>query len=114
MMLAELDLDLDMFQGPFDLLLALVLREEIEMAELPIAEIVVAYVERMEERGEIDLDSATEFVVLVAALLEIKVRLLFGLEDDEEELTIEEAEEELIERLMDAVPPLCTLRPLAQ
>ncbi len=101
MMLAELDLDLDMFQGPFDLLLALVLREEIEMAELPIAEIVVAYVERMEERGEIDLESATEFVVLVAALLEIKVRLLFGLEDDEEELTIEEAEEELIERLME-------------
>ena len=102
MTVAEFDLDLDVFQGPFDLLLALVLREEIELAELPIAEIVVAYVQRMEERGEIDLESATEFVVLIAALLEIKVRLLFGIEDDEEEeLTAEEAEQELIERLIE-------------
>ena len=38
-------LDLDVFQGPFDLLLALVLREEIELVEVPIAEVVVAYVE---------------------------------------------------------------------
>ena len=43
-------LDLDVFQGPFDLLLALVMREEIELAELPIAEIVVAYVEHAYER----------------------------------------------------------------
>lgn len=102
MTVAEFDLDLDVFQGPFDLLLALVLREEIELAELPIAEIVVAYVARMEERGEIDLESATEFVVLIAALLEIKVRMLFGMEDDEvEELTAEEAEQELIQRLIE-------------
>ncbi len=102
MTVAEFDLDLDVFQGPFDLLLALVLREEIELAELPIAEIVVAYVERMEERGEIDLESATEFVVLIAALLEIKVRLLFGIEDsDEDDITVEEAEQELIERLIE-------------
>ena len=102
MTVAEFDLDLEVFQGPFDLLLALVLREEIELAELPIAEIVVAYVELLEERDEIDLESATEFVVLIAALLEIKVRMLFGLEDDEEEeLTVEEAEQELIERLIE-------------
>jgi segregation and condensation protein A len=102
MTVAEFDLDLDVFQGPFDLLLALVLREEIELAELPIAEIVIAYIQRMEERGEIDLESATEFVVLIAALLEIKVRLLFGgEEDDQEDLTVEEAEQELIERLIE-------------
>ncbi len=102
MTVAEFDLDLDVFQGPFDLLLALVLREEIELAELPIAEIVIAYIQRMEERDEIDLESATEFIVLIAALLEIKVRLLFGIEDSEEEdLTVEEAEQELIERLIE-------------
>ncbi|HEU0194885.1 MAG TPA: segregation/condensation protein A, partial [Gaiellales bacterium] len=93
---------LDVFQGPFDLLLALVMREEIELAEVPIAEIVVAFVERMQERGEIDLESASEFLVLVAALLEIKVRLLFpDDEEDLEELTAEQAEAELIERLIE-------------
>ena len=103
MTVAEFDLDLDVFQGPFDLLLALVLREEIELAELPIAEIVVAYVARMEERGEIDLESATEFVVLIAALLEIKVRhaLRHGGDEEEEQLTVEEAEQELIQRLIE-------------
>src|SRR5437879_13253888 len=76
MILADLELDLDVFQGPFDLLLALVLREEVELADVPIAEIVVAYVGRAYDQGELDLESASEFLVLVAALLEIKVRLL--------------------------------------
>ena len=55
MNLTQLDLDLDVFQGPFDLLLALVMREEIELAEVPIAEIVVAYIERAYDDGELDL-----------------------------------------------------------
>src|SRR5512135_2094556 len=89
MILADLELDLDVFQGPFDLLLALVLREEVELADVPIAEIVVAYVERAYEKGELDLESASEFLVLMAALLEIKVRLLFP------------AEAELFQRLIE-------------
>jgi segregation and condensation protein A len=101
MILADLELDLDVFQGPFDLLLALVLREEVELADVPIAEIVVAYVERAYDKGELDLESASEFLVLMAALLEIKVRLLFPGESDEEELTPEQAEAELFQRLID-------------
>jgi segregation and condensation protein A len=98
---AELMLDLDVFQGPFDLLLALVMREEIELAELPIAEVVVTYVEHAYEDGVLDLESATEFLVLIAALLEIKVRLLFPDDEDEEEpFTAEQAEAELLARLM--------------
>src|SRR3954452_7703016 len=77
------------------------MREEIELAEVPIAEIVVAYVERAYDDGELDLESASEFLVLVAALLEIKVRLLFPSEDDEEELTPEQAEAELFARLLE-------------
>jgi segregation and condensation protein A len=101
MILADLELDLDVFQGPFDLLLALVLREEVELADVPIAEIVVAYVERAYEKGELDLESASEFLVLMAALLEIKVRLLFPGESDDEELSPEQAEAELFQRLID-------------
>ncbi|HEU0193892.1 MAG TPA: segregation/condensation protein A, partial [Gaiellales bacterium] len=103
MTVSDLELDLDVFQGPFDLLLALVMREEIELAEVPIADIVVAFVERMRERGEIDLESASEFLVLIAALLEIKVRMLFpGEEDDESDgMSAEEAEAELLARLIE-------------
>ncbi len=101
MIVSDLMLDLDVFQGPFDLLLALVMREEIELAELPIAEVVVAYVEHAYDDGVLDLESASEFLVLIAALLEIKVRLLFpGEEDEEEAFTAEEAEAELLARLM--------------
>jgi segregation and condensation protein A len=101
MIVADLMLDLDVFQGPFDLLLALVMREEIELAELPIAEVVLAYVEHAYEDGVLDLESASEFLVLIAALLEIKVRLLFpGEEDEEEPFTAEQAEAELLARLL--------------
>jgi segregation and condensation protein A len=102
--LSDLELDLDVFQGPFDLLLALILREEVELSEVPIAEIVVTFMAGIEDRGELDLESASEFLVLIAALLEIKVRLLFGVEDveeDESELTAEQAEAELFARLIE-------------
>jgi segregation and condensation protein A len=102
MILADLELDLDVFHGPFDLLLALVLREEVELADIPIAEIVVAYVGRAYDHGQLDLESASEFLVLVAALLEIKVRRLFpGELDDIDELSPEQAEAELFQRLVE-------------
>jgi segregation and condensation protein A len=47
---AELDLDLDVFAGPFDLLMAVVLREEVSLAEISLGEIVVAYLEHLERR----------------------------------------------------------------
>jgi segregation and condensation protein A len=99
----ELDLDLDAFEGPFDLLLTLVLREEVPLAEVDVAGIIVAFVERLAEREELDLDACGEFLVLVAALLELKARGLFGDEDGElEDLGPEEAAEELARRLEEA------------
>ncbi len=75
---AELDLDLDVFAGPFDLLMAVVLREEVSLAEVSLGEVVVAYLEHLEGAGELDLDAATEFLVLIASLLELKSRLLLA------------------------------------
>src|SRR5690242_3821033 len=96
----ELELDLDAFEGPFDLLLSLVLREELPLAELDLAQIVVAFVERLAEREELDLEACGEFLVLVAALLELKARGLFPEEEAElSELEPEEAAEELARRL---------------
>ena len=100
MSVRELELDLDAFEGPFDLLLTLVLREEVPLAEVDVAGIVVAFIERLAEREELDLDACGEFLVLVASLLELKARGLFGDEDGElDELAPEEAAEELARRL---------------
>jgi segregation and condensation protein A len=96
----ELELDLDAFEGPFDLLLTLVLREELELREVDLAEIVVAFVERLARRDELDLDACGEFLILISALLELKARGLFPEEDAElAELEPEEAAEELARRL---------------
>jgi segregation and condensation protein A len=96
----ELELDLDAFEGPFDLLLTLLLKEELEPAEIDMAGIVVAFVERLAERDELDLEACGEFLVLIAALLELKARALFPDEEAElAELEPEEAAEELARRL---------------
>jgi segregation and condensation protein A len=104
MHLAELELDLDVFSGPFDLLLTLVLREEVDLRELSLAEVIVAYLDHLDARGELDLEATTEFIVLVAALLELKSRLLLPGEELEELLDIEpgEAAEELLARMIEA------------
>jgi segregation and condensation protein A len=102
MSIATLDLDLEVFNGPFDLLLTLVLKEEIDLLEVDLAEVVLAYVEYLERSGELDLEAATEFLVLIAALLELKSRLMLPA-DEEEGLDIEpvEAAEELLARLLE-------------
>ena len=102
MQLASLDLDLEVFQGPFDLLLALVLREEVDLLEVDLAEIVLTYIDYLESTGELDLEAATEFLVLIAALLELKSRLMLPGGDEEGlEWEPEEAAEELLARMLE-------------
>src|SRR5947199_9314314 len=99
MIVRELELDLDAFEGPFDLLLTLVLKEELDLAEVDVAGIVLGFVERLAERDELDLEACGEFLVLVAALLELKARGLFPDEEAElADLEPEEAAEELARR----------------
>jgi segregation and condensation protein A len=98
----DLELDLDVFAGPFDLLLSLVLREELDLLEVDLADIVITYVDHLEQREELDLESTTEFLVLIAALLELKSRLMLpGAEIDElDELLPAEAADELLARML--------------
>jgi segregation and condensation protein A len=103
MQVADLELDLEVFSGPFDLLLTLVLREEVDLMEVELADVVLAYIDVLEARGDLDLETATEFLVLVAALLELKSRLLLPSEDsDLIDIEPGEAAEELLARLLDA------------
>ena len=102
MQVAELELDLDVFAGPFDLLLTLVLREEVDLLEVDLADVVLAYLDHLESRDELDLEVATEFLVLICALLELKSRLMLPRGDDDELLGLEpgEAAEELLGRML--------------
>src|SRR5204862_6760539 len=81
--LAQLELDLDVFAGPFDLLLTLVLREEIDLLEVDLADVVLAYLDHLQARGELDLEVATEFLVLISSLLELKSRRMLPREEEE-------------------------------
>ena len=102
MRLAELELDLDVFAGPFDLLLSLILREELDLLEVELADVVLAYLDHLEARDELDLEATTEFLVLIAALLELKSRLMLPGEEIEEldELAPAEAASELLARML--------------
>ena len=95
-------LDLGGLRGPFDLLVTLILNEDVDLLEVHLAEIVLAYIERLEARGELDLEAATEFLILIAALLELKSRLMLPSEDEEGlDLEPAEAAEELLARLLE-------------
>ncbi|MFQ5425768.1 MAG: segregation and condensation protein A [Gaiellales bacterium] len=101
------DLDLAAFEGPFDLLLTLVLKEELELLDVEVAGIVTTFVEQLTEAAgaEVELqrhlDAAGEFLILVASLLELKARELFpdGESPDLADLDPSAAAAELAERL---------------
>jgi segregation and condensation protein A len=101
MAVASLDLELDVFAGPFDLLLAVVLREEVSLLEVELSDVVLAYIEHLEAEDELDLEVATEFLVLIASLLELKSRLLLPGVEEMGELRPEEAVEELLARMLE-------------
>ncbi len=96
---------MDSFAGPFDLLCTVLLRRELALADVDLVEVVIGYVQRlsMVNDDEVDADSASEFLILVAALMEIKVRELLSSGEDDDlviELPALEARDELLERLI--------------
>lgn len=101
-MIRALELDLDVYQGPFDLLLSLVLKEEIDLLEVPLLDVILAYLDEMEAGCSADYwDEMTEFLLLMSLLVEIKSRLLLpgAVVEMEDGLTPEEAREQLLARL---------------
>ncbi len=82
------------FEGPFDLLLHLILKQEVDLWEISLATIVDAYLEELERMETLDLEVATEFLLIAATLVDLKTRrLLPGLDEvelDEELLRFEE------------------------
>ena len=90
------------FEGPFDLLLQLIARHKVDIYEVPIAQITDDYLTVLRGIGQLDLEVATEFLVVAATLVELKAaRLLPGEDDPELEELALEARDLLYARLLD-------------
>ena len=92
------------YEGPFDLLLHLILQEEVDLWEVSLTGLVDAFLEEVERLGDLDLDVATQFLLVAATLIELKARrLLPGMADAEldEELLRFEERDLLLARLLE-------------
>lgn len=94
----------DGFCGPFDLLLSLIVSQEVDVYEVSLSRIVDAYLAEIDKMRELDLDVATEFLLIAAALVEYKCRSLLPAPervDEVDELSLFEERDLLLSRLVE-------------
>lgn len=98
----SLNIKLEVFEGPLDLLLHLIDKAEVDIYDIPIAEIADQYVEYLHLMNQLDLEVASEFLVMAATLLQIKSKLLLP-KPKKEDNAIEEIDprQELIQKLIE-------------
>ncbi|MEY4016117.1 MAG: segregation and condensation protein [Actinomycetota bacterium] len=102
--MVAIDVATPVYEGPFDLLLHLILREEVDIHEISLSTIVDAYLAELLKMHELDLEVATEFLLIAATLIELKTRrLLPGREavDLDDELALWEERDLLLARLLE-------------
>ncbi|PTM58630.1 segregation and condensation protein A [Desmospora activa] len=103
----DVKIKLDMFEGPLDLLLHLIDRSELDVCEIPIARITDQYMEVLSSSQQLELDVASEFLVMAATLLAIKSRMLLPRAepvDLSDMMEVDEGldpREELVQRLLE-------------
>ncbi len=99
------DVATPVYQGPFDLLLQLILKEQVDIYEINLSTIVDAYLVELEKLAELDLDIATSFLLIAATLVDLKARRLLpnmGDMDLDDELALWEERDMLLARLLEA------------
>lgn len=92
---------LEVFEGPLDLLLYLIKKEEIDIYDIPIARITDQYLEYLELMQLLDLTIAGEFLVMAATLIHIKSKMLLPADPTQEEQEEEDPRAELVKRLLE-------------
>lgn len=94
-----IDIKINVFEGPLDLLLHLIEKNKVDIYDIPISEITSQYLSYIQQMEEEDLDVMSEFLVMAATLLKIKAKMLLpGKEEEEAE---EDPREELVRRLIE-------------
>jgi segregation and condensation protein A len=100
---SPLNFHLDQYEGPLDLLLDLIRKQQIDIKDIPIAAITAQYLDYLEKAREMDLDLGAEFVYMAATLIHIKSRMLLprdpALEKEGDETS--DPREELVARLLE-------------
>jgi len=102
----EYQINLPVFEGPFELLFHLIEKAEVDIYDISIAEITSQYLETLQSMRELNLDIAADFLVMAATLLRLKSRKLLptvttAAETDEDELFEIDTQEQLVERLLE-------------
>lgn len=94
---------LDAFEGPLDLLLYLIKKEEVSIYDIPIARLTEQYLEYVRVMQELDIDLAGEFLVMAATLIHIKTKMLLPRDPIAEAAgeELEDPRQELVERLLE-------------
>lgn len=99
---SPLDVHLEQYQGPLDLLLDLIRKQQIDIRDIPIATITNQYLEYLEKAREMDIDIGAEFVFMAATLIHIKSKMLLPRDPVlEAEGETEDPRQELVERLLE-------------
>jgi len=100
---SSLNFHLEQYQGPLDLLLDLIRKQQIDITDIPIATITSQYLDYMEKAREMDIDLGAEFVYMAATLIHIKSRMLLPRDPVLESLgdNSEDPRQELVERLLE-------------
>ncbi|WP_455949858.1 segregation and condensation protein A [Eubacterium sp.] len=96
----ELEVKLQAFEGPLDLLLHLIEKNKVDIYDIPIVEITEQYLDYVSKMPKDDLDLASEFLVMAATLIDIKSRMLLPKEIDENGEEID-PRAELVEKLIE-------------
>jgi segregation and condensation protein A len=98
----SLTVQLDAFEGPLDLLLDLIRRQQIDIYNIPIAQITAQYFDYMQRAAESNIELSAEFVYMAATLIHIKSKLLLPRDPELEKLAPEEdPRKELVDRLLE-------------
>jgi segregation and condensation protein A len=100
---SPLNVHLDQYEGPLDLLLDLIRKQQIDIRDIPIASITSQYLAYLEKAREMDLDIGAEFIFMAATLIHIKSRLLLPADPalQKEGETTDDPREELVQRLLE-------------
>lgn len=97
-----LNFHLEQYEGPLDLLLDLIRKQEIDIYDIPIARITAQYFEYIERAAEMDVELSSEFVYMAATLIHIKSRMLLPRDPELEKIAPEDdPRKELVERLLE-------------
>lgn len=96
-----LEVFLDAFEGPLDLLLYLIRKANVDILDIPMAQLTAQYLEYVEAMRAVNLELAAEYLLMAAMLLEIKSRMLLPRPPRESEGEVEDPRAELVRRLMD-------------